>query len=59
MTILKAGGKTAETTKNELKRWFTPHDALQTIDMIGCILTGFVKKTQYNALNIKSVTKQV
>ena len=45
--------------KNELKRWFTPQDTLQTIDMPGCILTGFVKKTQYNALNIKSVAKQV
>ena len=30
--------------KNELKRWFTPRDTLQTIDMIGCIVTGFMKK---------------
>ena len=45
--------------KNEWKRWFTPRDPLQTIDMIGCIVTGFMKKTQYNALNIKSVAKQV
>ena len=58
MTILKPGRQT-ETTKNELKRWFTPQDTLQTIDMTGCILTGFMKKTQYNALNIKSVAKQV
>ena len=42
-----------------MKRWFTPQDTLQTIDMTGCILTGFMKKTQYNALNIKSVAKQV
>ena len=44
-----------EITKNELKRWFTPRDTLQTNDMIGCIVTGFMKKMQYNALNIKSV----
>ena len=42
-----------------MKRWFTPRDTLQTIDMIGCIVTGFMKKMQYNALNIKPVAKQV
>ena len=26
------------------KRWFTPRDTLQTIDMIGGIVTGFMKK---------------
>ena len=36
---------------NWLKRWFTPRDTLQTIDMIGCIVTGFMKKMQYNAQN--------
>ena len=42
-----------------MKRWFTPRDTLQTIDMIDCILTGFMKKMQCNALNIKTVAKQV
>ena len=28
------------TKKNELKRWFTPRDTLQTIDMIDCTLTA-------------------
>ena len=43
--------------KNELKRLFTPRDTLQTIDVIGCIVTGFMRKMRYNALNIKSVAK--
>ena len=48
-----------ETTKNELKRWFTPRNTFQTIEMIDCILAGFMKKMQCNTLNIKTVAKQV
>ena len=43
-----------------LKCWFTPWDTLQTIDTILIILlTDFMKKMQCNALNIKTVAKQV
>ena len=39
--------------KNELRRLFTPRDTLQTIDMIGCIVTGFMRKMRYNAFQRK------
>ena len=39
-TIVKAGRWT-ETTKNELTRWFTAGDTLQTIDLIGCIFNNY------------------
>ena len=42
-----------------LKCWFTPWDTLQTNDTISCLLTGFMKNMQCNALNIKTVAKQV
>ena len=48
--------------KNGLKCWLTPWDTLQTIGMIDCLLTGFIKKKkkmQCNASNIKTVAKQV
>ena len=47
------------TAQTAFVRVVTPRDTLQTIDMIGCIVTGFMKKMQYNTLNIKSVAKQV
>ena len=45
--------------KKRIERWFTSRDTLQTIDMIDCILTGFMKKMQCNVLNIKTAAKQV
>ena len=48
-----------ETTKKEWKHWFKPRDTFQTIDMISCILTSFMKKMQCNAIDITTVTKQV
>ena len=34
-----------KTTKNELKRWFTPRDTLQTIDLNDCIFNRFYENT--------------
>ena len=48
-----------DNKKKGLKYWLTPQDTLQTIDMTDCILTSFMKKMQCNALNVKTVTKQV
>ena len=58
---IKAKGSSSDYIKSRVingdnKKWIDwsvglPRDTLQTIEMIGCIVTGFMKKRQYNARN--------